>query len=230
MRIEAGADRGWRTRALSPRAPLIPPAAAPLGTDVEGSTRRWENGANGVLITRLTAAILENQGVDRRRFLGQVTAAGAAMASSPLLGALSASRAEAAPLPAGPPGRPQSPPAGSSIRYLTCDPNFMDARPCFDPTGKLVLFMHQPLRGKDKNQIWFYSIPTASAKPCPFNARSRIRSTSTRSCRRRAPTGRGPGILSRSPSPATRMSSGCSTRRRRMRYKSTARPPTPSRP
>jgi Tol biopolymer transport system component len=25
--------------------------------------------------------------------------------------------------------------------------------------------MHQPLRGKDKNQIWFYSIPTASANP-----------------------------------------------------------------
>jgi len=44
----------------------------------------------------------------------------------------------------------------------------MDARPCFDPTGKLVLFMHQPLRGKDKNQIWFYSIPTASAKPLPL--------------------------------------------------------------
>jgi hypothetical protein len=41
----------------------------------------------------------------------------------------------------------------------------MDARPCFDPTGKLVLFMRQPLRGKNKNQIWFYSIPTASANP-----------------------------------------------------------------
>jgi hypothetical protein len=81
-----------------------------------------------------------------------------------LLGALPVSRAGAGPLPARPPDKPQSPP-GSSIRYLTCDPNFLDARPCFDPTGKLVLFMRQPLRGKNKNQIWFYSIPTASANP-----------------------------------------------------------------
>lgn len=55
-----------------------------------------------------------------------------------------------------------------SIRYLTSDPNFQDARPCFDPTGKLVLFMHQPLRGKDKDQIPLYSIPVAKGTPWPL--------------------------------------------------------------
>lgn len=89
------------------------------------------------------------------------------MAASPLLGALAASRAKASPIPAAPPVLPLSPP-GASIRYLTSDPAYQDARPCFDPTGKFVLFMHQPVKGRDSTQIPLYTIPVARATPWPF--------------------------------------------------------------
>jgi Tol biopolymer transport system component len=55
-----------------------------------------------------------------------------------------------------------------ALRYLTSDPDVVDARPCFDPSGKLVLFMHQPLRGKNKDQIALYTIPAAKGSPVPL--------------------------------------------------------------
>lgn len=124
-----------------------------------------------------------NPGMDRRRFLRTVTAAGAALASPALAGPATA-RAETAP---GPSLLPEAagPLPGRSIRYLTCDPDFLDARPCFDPTGKYVLFMHQPLRGKDRDQVWLYTMPTARAtssprtcrKPNPFYVNKNLQAT-----------------------------------------------------
>jgi len=94
----------------------------------------------------------------RRRFLGQVTAAGAIAAASPLLSA-PASRVVA--------GSHQSSP---SIQYLTCDDAFLDARPCFDPTGQTVLFMHTPLAQPDR--VWLYAIRASSGSRKPHHCQS----------------------------------------------------------
>jgi len=92
----------------------------------------------------------------RRRFLGQVAGASAALASTSLLAAGSISQAASA--AAGP---------KASVQYLTCDRRFIDARPCFDPTGTTVLFMRSPI--DDQNQTWLYTIPAASARRVPHH-------------------------------------------------------------
>ena len=94
----------------------------------------------------------------RRRFLGQMVGAGAAIASTPLLDAGSISRPASA---AGP--KP-------SIQYLTCDRQFIDARPCFDPTGTTILFMRTPV--DDQNQTWLYTTPATSARHNPHHCQS----------------------------------------------------------
>src|SRR5262249_51975254 len=92
----------------------------------------------------------------RRRFLGQVAGASAAIASTSFLAAGSIS--QAAPVAAGP---------KASVQYLTCDRRFIDARPCFDPTGTTVLFMRTPI--EDQNQTWLYTIPAANARHVPHH-------------------------------------------------------------
>lgn len=92
----------------------------------------------------------------RRRFLRQLAGTSMAAASSSLFATGSVPRTTAA---AG------ANPSPISIRYLTCDARFVDARPCFDPTGQVVLFMRSPIKQPD--QVWLYSIPITPASRNP---------------------------------------------------------------
>ena len=97
----------------------------------------------------------------RRRFLKQLAGTSAAVASSSLFAAGAVPRTTAA---AG------ASPSRVSIRYLTCDDRFVDARPCFDPTGQIVLFMRSPIKQPD--QAWLYSIPMRPASRHPRHCRA----------------------------------------------------------
>jgi len=94
----------------------------------------------------------------RRRFLGQVAGASAAIASTSFLAASSISRAASAASPK------------ASIQYLTCDRRYIDGRPCFDPTGTIVLFMRTPI--DDQSQTWLYTIPATSARHNPHHCQA----------------------------------------------------------
>jgi hypothetical protein len=112
--------------------------------------------------------------MDRRHFLGGLTAAGVSAASTLLLG-----RQEASALEASFGQQPQ----GTRLRYLTCDRRYVDARPCFSPDGRTVLFMRSPVTNPDLSTFW--TIPTASAslhssrcaRPTLFFADSNLQAT-----------------------------------------------------
>lgn len=58
------------------------------------------------------------------------------------------------------------PPAGPSFRFLTDDPAFVDARPCFSPRGDRVLFMRSPADDQEVSSFWI--VPTAGGRAEPF--------------------------------------------------------------
>lgn len=86
----------------------------------------------------------------RRRFLRGLTVAAAATGAPPLL-VVTPARADLPVLRLGT-GR------GLTYRFLTDDPSWIDARPCYSPNGRHVLFMRSPVSNQDVSEFWI--LPT----------------------------------------------------------------------
>jgi len=103
----------------------------------------------------------------RRRFLGGISAAIAAGGAAPILGTSPAG----ADLPIIRPGGPRGP----SYRFLTNDPAYVDARPCYSPDGRHILFMRS--HADDQNESDFWIVPVDGGDAQVFYADERLQAT-----------------------------------------------------
>ena len=104
--------------------------------------------------------------MNRRRFMRGLLGGGVAISASVLLDGQEA-RARQFGL--------HLPPHGISYRFLTADPQFLDARPVFSPRGDQVLFMRSPASSPDLSTFWI--VPAVGGEATPFYVNAHLQAT-----------------------------------------------------